>query len=438
MPRRQPGHPNHLDVVMPHGLPRKIRIVFILQAVLASLGILLGAWLVSLVIKHSLVSSALQEEATYFWNLHAASPVQPPPNTRNIRGYLLEAGQSALSLPANLRTLEPGFHELEADDQLVLVDARPEGRLYLVFLRSRAEMLAFWFGIVPVLLTLLAVYGASWVTYRASKRLVSPVNWLARRVSRWNPGHPEAADLAPDKLPADMQGETRQLAAALHQLATRVTAHVARERNFTRDASHELRTPLTVIRVASDMALGDQDMTPRLRRGLNRIQRAGRDMEAVIDAFLILAREADVEPQIELFDVNDIVRYEVENARELLAGRPVEIHVHSEASVQLHAPPRVLQVVVSNLLRNACSYTDEGRIDVDVLDDRVVVRDTGIGMSAEALSRAFEPFYRAEPSRPQGTGLGLSIVRRLCDRFGWKIELASEPGVGTQATIIYR
>jgi signal transduction histidine kinase len=423
---------------MPHGLPRKIRIVFILQAVLASLGILLGAWLVSLVIKHSLVSSALKEEAAYYWQLYDASPMQPPPNTQNIRGYLLETGRSPLSLPANLRALPPGFHELKADDQLVLVDVRPEGRLYLVFLRSRAEMLAFWFGIVPVLLTLLAVYGASWVTYRASKRLVSPVNWLARRVSRWDPGHPEAADLAPDKLPADMQGETRQLAAALHSLATRVTAHVARERNFTRDASHELRTPLTVIRVASDIALGDQELTPRLRRGLNRIQRAGRDMEAVIDAFLILAREADVEPQVELFDVNEIVRYEVDNARELMVGRPVEIFLHSAGPVQLHAPPRVLQVVVSNLLRNACSYTDEGRIDVDVLDDRVVVRDTGIGMSAEALGRAFEPFYRAEPTRPQGTGLGLSIVRRLCDRFGWKVTLDSEPGRGTQAAVLYR
>ena len=423
---------------MPHGLPRKIRIAFILQAVLASLGILLGAWLVSLVIKHSLVSSALREEAAYFWQLHDASAMQPPPNTQNIRGYLLETGQSPLSLPANLRRLEPGFHELKGDDQLVLVDAQPEGRLYLVFLRSRAEMLAFWFGIVPVLLTLLAVYGASWITYRASKRLVSPVNWLARRVSRWDPGHPEATDLAPDKLPADMQGETRQLAAALHSLATRVTAHVARERNFTRDASHELRTPLTVIRVASDMALGDHELSPRLRRGLHRIQRAGRDMEAVIDAFLILAREADVEPQIELFDVNDIVRYEVDNARELLAGRPVEVFVHSAGPVYLHAPPRVLQVVVSNLLRNACSYTDEGRIEVEVLEDRVVVGDTGIGMSAEALGRAFEPFYRAEPSRPQGTGLGLSIVRRLCDRFGWTIALTSELGQGTQATIVYR
>lgn len=161
-------------------------------------------------------------------------------------------------------------------------------------------------------------------------------------------------------------------------------------------------------------------------------------MEAVIDAFLILAREADVEPQVELFDVNDIVRHEVDNANELLGTRPVVVHLHSDGPVNLRAPPRVLQVVVSNLVRNACSYTDEGRIDVHVRDDRVVVRDTGIGMSAEALSRAFEPFYRAEPSRPQGTGLGLSIVRRLCDRFGWKVSLSSEPGQGTEATVIFR
>lgn len=423
---------------MPHGLPRKIRIAFILQAMLASLGILLGAWLVSLVIKHSLVSAALREEAAYFWTLHEASPTQPPPNTHNIRGYLVETGRSSLSLPANLRELPAGFHELRRDDQLVWVDVRPEGRLYLVFLRSRAELLAFWFGIVPVLLTLLAVYGASWVTYRASKRLVSPVNWLARRVSRWDPAKPQASDLDPQKLPADMQGETRQLAAALHSLANRVTENVARERNFTRDASHELRTPLTVIRVASDMALADETASPRQQRSLQRIQRAGREMEAVIDAFLILAREADVEPQMEMFDVVEVVRHEVDTATELMADRPVHVELHCSGVVELHGPPRVLQVVISNLLRNACNYTDEGRVDVFVEHDRVRVHDTGIGMSPEALEKAFEPFYRAEPDRPQGTGLGLSIVRRLCGRFGWKVTLTSQPGKGTEATVIFR
>ncbi|MGV8961262.1 MAG: sensor histidine kinase [Stenotrophomonas sp.] len=420
---------------MPHGLPRKIRIAFIVQTLLTSLAILLGGYLVSMVIKHSLIHTVLQEEASYYWSLYQASAVQPPPNTKNIRGYLLENGQSSLSLPAPLRALEPGFHELEPSDQLVLVDQQADARLYLVFLRSQAERLAFWFGVVPVLVILLAIYAVSWLTYRSSRRLVSPVTWLARRVSRWDPRHPDAADLAPEHLPADVQGETKQLAASLHALANRVTEHVARERNFTRDASHELRTPLTVIRVASDMALGDPELSPRLQRSLQRIQRAGRDMEAVIDAFLILAREADIEPQSETFDVADIARYEVGIARELLASRPIQVHVNVHGSSSLHAPPRVMHVVISNLLRNACSYTDQGSIEVEVGPGTVVVRDSGIGMSADVLQRIFEPFYRADPNRPQGTGLGLSIVRRLCTRFGWEVELESEPGRGTVATV---
>ena len=205
-------------------------------------------------------------------------------------------------------------------------------------------------------------------------------------------------------------------------------------KDFVANVSHELRTPLTVIRVASDMAMAE-DSPPRVARALQRIQRAGRDMEAVIDAFLILAREAEVEPQSEDFDVADIVMDEAENARALLLNKPVDLEVTLHARPRLHAPPRVFQVVVSNLLRNACSYTDRGRIDVILDPDRVIVRDTGIGMSAESMVRVFEPFYRADPSRPQGSGLGLSIVSRLCDRFGWKIELDSELGRGTTATI---
>jgi signal transduction histidine kinase len=267
---------------------------------------------------------------------------------------------------------------------------------------------------------------------------VAPVSWLARRVSLWDPRHPDAAELAPERLPPEVQGETRQLALALHRMAGKVTDHVARERNFTRDASHELRTPLTVIRMASDMALADSGLTPRLQRSLQRIQRAGRDMEAVIDAFLLLAREVDVEPQSELFDVGEVVRYEAANVEELLQGKPVQLRVLVEGNPMLMAPPRVMHVVVANLLRNACLYTDAGEVEVRVTPEQMVVRDTGIGMSHETLARIFEPFYRVDDGRQQGVGLGLPIVRRLCDRCGWRIALDSVEGQGTTATVHYR
>lgn len=90
---------------MPHGLPRKIRIAFILQAVLASLGILLGAWLVSLVIKHSLVGAALREEAAYYWTLHEASPAATAQHPEHPR---LPAGKRAVGAVVAGQPAQPG------------------------------------------------------------------------------------------------------------------------------------------------------------------------------------------------------------------------------------------------------------------------------------------------------------------------------------------
>ena len=157
-------------------------------------------------------------------------------------------------------------------------------------------------------------------------------------------------------------------------------------------------------------------------------------MEQVIDAFLILAREADIEPQAEHFAVSDIVAEEVDKVQPLLEGKPVELRVVKRAEPELHAPSRVLSVMLGNLLSNACQYTDQGDIEVRIEEDRVSVRDTGIGMSPQTLQRAFDPFYRADQDTG-GMGLGLSVVRRLGERFGWPVVLESVPGSGTLATI---
>lgn len=425
---------------MPQGLPRKIRIAFILQVVMVSLAVLACGWLVSEVIKYGYVQYASQAEADDFFAMRARDAAQPVPHARYIDGWFVPAGVGTEGVPSRIATLPPGYHEL-SDAGLVRVDRRAAGTLYLAYDRGLVNRQLYAFAVVPIAIALLAVCAVAWLTYGVSQRLVAPVNWLAREVARWDPRQPDVSALAPENLPADIgSGDAEKLARALHGLGRRVETFVTRERDFTRDASHELRTPLTVIRVGSDLLLGDPDLPPRLQRSLQRIQRAGHDMEAVIEAFLILAREADVEPLSEDFAVRDVVAAEVEKAREILGQKPVELQVVEDASPQLHAPPQVLGVMLGNLLSNACCHTDTGTIEVRIGSDCLSVRDTGVGMSADQLERAFDPFYRrdeATPMNPCTMGIGLSIVRRLGERFNWPVTLQSTPGQGTTATIAF-
>ena len=227
------------------------------------------------------------------------------------------------------------------------------------------------------------------------------------------------------------------LAQSLHEFASRIENFVQRERDFTRDASHELRTPLTVIRVAGDMMAGDDSLSPMARKALGRIQGAGRDMEALIEAFLILAREGDTGlPDVD-FEVAEVVQEEVEKARLLVAGKPVEVSCRIEQGFHLHAPARVLSVMLSNLLRNACNYTDAGSVTVTVRHGEIAVADTGVGMDEAVLAKVFEPFYRAANPGKEGQGIGLSIVQRLSHRYGWPVRLESRPGHGTTATLSF-
>ncbi len=420
------------------GLRRKIWVAFIMQAAAISFAAVLGVYGASAVLKHVLIQRALQEEAVHFWQRRTHDADAPVPDTYNMNGYLVPAGATA-SLPAPLRTLEPGFHSLPRSQggSLVLVQDGAGQRLFLLFKQEQVDTLAFWFGMVPLALVLSLVYITAWTTYRTSKRVVSPVIWLANLVQQWDPKHPDASTLRPENLPVDVEGETLTLASSLHDFASRIGSFVEREHNFTRDASHELRTPLTVIRVAGDMMDADETLSPTARRSLRRMQAAGRDMEALIESFLILAREGDTGLPDEDFSVAAVAREEMEKAQPLLAGKPVELVLAQQSDISLHAPARVFAVMLGNLLRNACNYTETGSITVTVHDTGVSVRDTGVGMSSDELQQVFEPFFRGGDRRADGQGIGLSIVRRLSERYGWPVTLSSEPGHGTLANISF-
>ncbi|MFP7723462.1 sensor histidine kinase [Lysobacter sp. A3-1-A15] len=420
---------------MSNGLPRKIKLAFITQAAIGSILISLGILLAGFVVREAVLTERMQREVDQYWAGVGSDPDYPLPLTSSLAGYVDRPGAPSPDLPPVLRSLGPGLHPFPDQERMVYVDDRAEGRFYLTFASALVDRAIVFTGLVSLLLSLLATYLISWRTYRISKRLVAPVSWLAGVVRDWDPRSTDAHVIAPANLPPDSGLEVMQLSRALSGLADRVGDFVTRERDFTRDASHELRTPLTVIRVATDLLLSDPETSSRAQRSLLRVQRAGRDMEAVIDAFLILAREADVALQSEAFDVAEIVHDEVERIRPMLVGKPVELEVVDEGAPRLVAPPRVLNVMVGNLLSNATRFTDRGRIQVRMSSDGIEIGDTGIGMGEEALRNAFKPFYRHDFSREEGKGMGLSIVHRLGERFGWPVTLESAVGTGTVARI---
>lgn len=420
---------------MANALPRRIKLAFIVQALIASLVLALGILGIELGVRQALVQERLRDEVEATWASLARDPGAAMPRNSRMRTYFVPAGGDASRLPDGLGSLPPGAHVPLWGGRAVIVDRRPQGTVALEFDASLSDRAILWTGGLSLLLALAVTLLSAWLTYRTSKRMVGPVSWLANVVAHWDARAPDAAALAPANLPLDSGTEVRRLAFALRGLAGRVGGALERERKFTRDASHELRTPLTVIRFAADVMASDPDTPVRMQRSVARIQRAGHDMQAVIDAFMILARDAEIDAESERFDLHEVVDPEVASVRPMLADRPVELAVVDHGAGPVDAPRRVLSLMVGNLLSNAVRFTERGRIEVVLAPDRIEVRDTGIGMSPETLEKAFDPFFREDRERGDGMGIGLSVVRRLGERMGWPVELRSEPGAGTVAVI---
>jgi signal transduction histidine kinase len=417
-------------------LKRRIGRTFLSQAAAISVAAMISVVLAALVIKQVLVTEALRMEADYFWQRHAADPGFALPDTRNLTGRLAPVDDPA-GLPVGLRALGDGFHDLPtaAGFTTVYVSTRGDRRLYLVFDGERVDELAAYFGLVPLVVVLVTLYLSVWLAFRASQRAVSPISWLASEVNRIDPDLPREQRFAPRDLPADADEEVRVLAEALAGLAGRVADFTERERNFTRDASHELRTPLTVIRIATDVLLARDGLDATVRDKVVRIRRSSEEMERLVEAFLLLARETDEGMPNELVCVNDVAAAELDRLALIAREKPVALRLDADCRLLVEGPSQVVASVVGNLVRNAIAYTDEGYVRVVVGRQGVTIEDSGIGMAADEVDAVFQPYYRADSGRGGGHGVGLTIVKRFADRFGWRVEIASEPGRGTRVTV---
>jgi hypothetical protein len=117
---------------MSQGLPRKLRYAFILQVVLASLVVVVGAVVTGSIVKDALTDQQLRGEAQEFWNGRARDPAYPLPRSSTIQGYFVADAQLQDQVPAELRRYGIGVSDLPGGNRKLIVDERPQGRLYLV------------------------------------------------------------------------------------------------------------------------------------------------------------------------------------------------------------------------------------------------------------------------------------------------------------------
>ncbi len=388
--------------------------------------------------KEVLVKQALRDEAAYFWRMHEAKQKFPSPDTLNLTGYLgsIEGDEE---IPSELRGLKPGFHHPPSttDYTVVYVTERAGQRLVLVFDGENVNELAFYFGLVPLAGVLVMLYLVAWIAYRQSRWAVSPIIKLSRAVHALDLENPDAAIFDPNAYRDHPNQEVSALADALYRFAQRINEFVNRERVFTRDASHELRSPLTVIKIAANMLLSEQELSIPMKRSVERIKRSATDMEELVGAFLLLARESEQGLSREPVCVNALVKEEIERASVLLAGKPIDVKSTEDVRLIVDTSEKVLSILIGNLIRNAFSYTDEGRVTVHVGNSFVRIEDSGIGIPKQEVESVFKPFHQGHAKRRGGFGVGLTIVRRLSERFNWPVHIESQPEIGTRVTVTF-
>jgi signal transduction histidine kinase len=280
---------------------------------------------------------------------------------------------------------------------------------------------------------------------------------VARRGGEWEVLESASMKMAKEelrRLNAELEHRVAERTAALEAaLQERLRAEqealaAVRVRDeFLSMASHELKTPLTSLRLQLELvrtgvagAKGDvaQRLTPKLQTMERQLSRLNALNSSLLDVTSLSSGKVRLEPHH--MDLVALVREALERLGADFARAGCEVRVDSEAEVRGWWDPMRLDQVVVNLLSNAVKYGQGKPIHIQVRQRGesavLVVKDEGIGISAEAQGRLFRKFERAVLAQHYGgLGLGLYISRTLVEAMGGTIQVESQPGEGATFTV---
>ncbi|UGB04425.1 two-component system sensor histidine kinase QseC [Leclercia sp. G3L] len=350
---------------------------------------------------------------------------------------VLNDGENGRDIPYHYRRegFDNGQLNDDNDEWRFLWLTAPDGKYRVVVGQEREyrqemaldvvrSQLTPWLVALPVMLLLLIV-------------LLSRELWPLKKLTQTlRARSPDATDrLATHGVPV----EVRPLVDALNQLFARTQEMMARERRFTSDAAHELRSPLTALKVQTEVAQMSLDDPQAQAKALTQLH-AGIDRASrLVEQLLTLSRLDSLEnlDDVETLNMADLLQSAVMDIYHPAqqAGIDIRLNIHAP-QVTRSGQQLLLSLLVRNLLDNAVRYSPRGsQVEVTLDAHSVTVRDTGPGISPDALARIGERFYRPPGQDQTGSGLGLSIVKRIAALHRMTVSLRNGQNGGFEVRI---
>lgn len=231
-----------------------------------------------------------------------------------------------------------------------------------------------------------------------------------------------------------------------NDLVERLQTSEQKRQNFVSDASHELKTPLASIKLLSDSILHNEMDIQTIKEFVQDIGNEAERLNKMSQKLLSLSRiEGQQDSDCEIVYIAPTVERVIRMLSMIAEECDVSIHTDLKDDCTILIIEDDLYQILFNLIENGIKYNRPGGhlyITLTKSEDNALVqiRDTGVGISEDALTHIFERFYRVDKARSRksgGAGLGLSIVRNMVERNQGTISVESKVDIGTSFTVSF-
>jgi heavy metal sensor kinase len=297
-----------------------------------------------------------------------------------------------------------------------------------------SDLTRIYFALIPMVIVLSGVLG-----WFLAGRALDPVNSVADAAQRITHSNLDV------QIPARNTGdELDRMIEAFNHMMTRLNHSFEQIRQFSTDVSHELRTPLTVVRGQLEVALFTAQTVEQHREAMADALEGVERLSNIVRALLMLsqAESGQLVLQKNEMDLSGLVRDLVDQHQIPAEAQGVHLSADLPDGCILTGDRIQIERLVSNLLGNAIKYTPAGgQVKVSLapqLDHvKLVVEDTGVGISPTHLPHIFDRFYRVPSADPEkGLGLGLSFVAWIAKAHGGAVTVESKLLEGTRFTVL--